>query len=105
MSLQDNATTRTPVDSEAASLEAARIREERFNRQMKRLLPEGWTWGYIGNLERGNDDRSWFIFVPHPGRVGQAEDRIGGFTTENRHLLLQIAVGIDYGRRMMAAGR
>lgn len=39
------------------------------------------TFGYIGNVERGRDDREWMIFLPHPGRVGTDRDRIGGFTT------------------------
>jgi hypothetical protein len=105
MGIQDHVTTRTPADGEAAAREEARIREERFDRQMKKLLPEGWTYGYIGNCGQGYDDRSWSIFVPHPGRVGQPEDRIGDLSTENRHQLLHIAIGIAYGRKMMAAGR
>jgi len=46
------------------------------------------TFGYIGNCDRlqadgtwGYDDRSWSVFLPHPGRVGTSEDRIGSFPT------------------------
>jgi hypothetical protein len=44
------------------------------------------TFGYIGDLNgyapgtpRHIDSRSFFVFLPHPGRVGTAADRIGGF--------------------------
>lgn len=36
----------------------------------------GVTFGYIGNFERGRDDRSFYIFLPHPGRVGTYEDSV-----------------------------
>lgn len=46
------------------------------------------TFGYIGNCgmrrEDGtyaNDDRAWMVFLPHPGRVGRADDSIGYFRT------------------------
>lgn len=41
------------------------------------------TFGYIGNCSPngGNDDRAWYVFLPHPGRVGTADDRLGGFST------------------------
>lgn len=35
------------------------------------------SFGYIGN----DDDVLWSVFLPHPGRVGKAEDRIGSFRT------------------------
>lgn len=37
-----------------------------------------WTFGYIGNVSHHGDDRSWFAFAEHPGRVGTSDDRIGG---------------------------
>lgn len=39
------------------------------------------TFGYLGNVSPNgqNDDRSYFVFLPHPGRPGRYEDRIGGF--------------------------
>lgn len=40
------------------------------------------TFGYIGNLDaRFGDDRCWYVFLPHPGRVGTEDDRLGGFST------------------------
>lgn len=44
------------------------------------------TFGYIGNGRRGRDgwdlsDVLWFVFLPHPGRYGKADDRLGGFNT------------------------
>jgi hypothetical protein len=37
----------------------------------------GITFGYIGNVERWGDDRTWYVFLPHPGRVGDREDAVG----------------------------
>lgn len=42
-----------------------------------------WTLGYIGNVDRHGDDRPWFAFRAHPGRVGTAADRIGGLDLED----------------------
>jgi hypothetical protein len=41
-----------------------------FEKNVKALAVElpGITFGYIGNVERWGDDRSWEIFLPHPGR-------------------------------------
>lgn len=41
------------------------------------------TFGYIGNcdINGGNDHRAWYVFLPHPGRAGTADDRVGGFAT------------------------
>jgi len=41
----------------------------------------GITFGYIGNVgvDRSGpyDDRSWRVFLPHPGRVGTYTDSVG----------------------------
>lgn len=105
MSRADAVATLTPAEQAAAEREAARIAAERFDRQMKKLLPEGWSWGYIGNCGPGFDDRSWRIFVPHPGRVGGPGDSIGDYDTANHHKLLDLARGIAFGRAKMAEGR
>jgi hypothetical protein len=44
--------------------------------KVKELAVElpGITFGYIGNCERWGDDRSWEIFLPHPGRIGTYAD-------------------------------
>jgi len=54
------------------------------------------TFGYIGNLGNGYDDRTWMVFLPHPGRVGTDEDRIGWFSTGSLD-------GIVAARRDLAA--
>lgn len=79
--------------------------QSRFEKHMKALLPEGWSYGYIGNVAPGVDDRVWYIFAPHPNRVGTTADRIGGYSTENHHQLLTIAQGIAFGRKALQDGR
>ncbi|AEJ91896.1 hypothetical protein THORA_27 [Mycobacterium phage Thora] len=42
------------------------------------------TVGYIGNARMGRDgwdysDCRWYVFLPHPGRVGTDDDVIGGW--------------------------
>lgn len=37
------------------------------------------SFGYIGNISIRGDESSWYVFLPHPGRPGTSEDRIGGF--------------------------
>jgi len=39
------------------------------------------TFGYIGNSGHGYDDRAWSVFLPHTGRAGTEDDRIGSFRT------------------------
>lgn len=39
------------------------------------------TFGYIGNLTPRHDDRLWSVFLPHPGRVGTENDRVGSVRT------------------------
>jgi hypothetical protein len=41
------------------------------------------TFGYLGNLSNGRDDRTWMVFLPHPGRVGTPADQVGWFSTGN----------------------
>lgn len=37
------------------------------------------SFGYIGNVDPSgsNDDRAWYVFLPHPGRVGTDADCLG----------------------------
>lgn len=37
------------------------------------------TYGYLGN----DLDIDWFVFLPHPGRVGTYADRMGGHRTND----------------------
>src|SRR5262245_7773437 len=59
--------------------------------ELKAALP-GVTFGYLGNCGYGrggwHDDRSWYIFLPHPGRTGTIHDRVGGFRTDDLALML-----------------
>lgn len=71
---------------------ALTIIAEELNIQHGLVAPGNITSGYIGNVERGRDDRSWYFFAPHPGRAGEAKDRWGGAATQealiiraNRH--------------------
>ncbi len=61
---------------------------------------EAWTFGYIGNCGTGPysfDDRSWFAFRPHPGRVGTHKDCIGGVpTAELDRLALKLTGILEY---------
>lgn len=45
------------------------------------------TFGYIGNCGVARwgkfDDRRWYLFLPHPGRVGTPHDSVGGYSTES----------------------
>jgi len=42
---------------------------------------EQFTFGYIGGVHRGWDDRSFKIFGAHPNRVGTYKDSFGGFNS------------------------
>lgn len=57
--------------------------KERFELFLAALLAEfpALSFGYIGNCGANYDDRSWRIFLPHPGRVGTYADSIGGYST------------------------
>lgn len=48
----------------------------RRGEELKAAFP-GVTFGYIGNLETQWDDRGYSIYLPHPGRIGTYQDRIG----------------------------
>jgi hypothetical protein len=69
---------------------------ERLDRQAVRLTEATgikWTVGYIGNVGRAGDDRSWFLFAEHEGRVGTRDDSIGGVRTVDLELLASLAAG------------
>lgn len=55
---------------------------QRLVESIAEITGEAWTFGYIGNLTPRYDDRSWYAFRPHPGRVGTVHDRIGGVRTD-----------------------
>jgi hypothetical protein len=72
----------------------------------------GLTVGYIGNCDanvarggEGFDDRLWFIFseIEVEGTFGTERRKFGGFSTENRGKLVEIAsllrAGFDMNHR------
>jgi len=67
--------------------------------EIVKRLP-GVSIGYIGNLTSQNDDRSWMIFLPHPGRVGTTADSLGCFSTADRYRLLGLAMTLETGYRL-----
>ena len=72
---------------------------------VKEMREAGVTIGYIGSLwtnvpPEDRDDRSWMIFLPHSGRVGTRDDRIGGYPTESRGRLLHDARALLKGYRL-----
>lgn len=58
-----------------------------------------WTFGYLGNCSGSEntpafrDDRTWYAFAAHPGRVGTEVDRIGGFSTDRLDDLVLVLQG------------
>lgn len=71
-----------------ASERAGQILQDRVE-ELAREFP-GISFGYIGNVYNSPfyDDRSWRIFLPHPGRVGTYEDSVGSYRTENLDKML-----------------
>ena len=64
-----------------------------LSKRMKELLPNGWTYGYIGNYwhdGRANpDDRSWRIF-PNAVENSRYGTSIGSYNTEEAHKLIDL---------------
>lgn len=73
-----------PTANERCQLLVERIAE---------VTGEGWTFGYIGNVTPLRDDRGWYAFRPHPGRVGTSADRIGGHGTDELDKLANVLSG------------
>ena len=69
---------------------------------------DGLTFGYIGNIPTAakagskHDDRSFSVFLPHPGRPGRYEDRFGGFSYGSlagaRGCLSQLAGALQFAK-------
>jgi hypothetical protein len=51
---------------------------------------QGFTLGYIGNVESWGDDRSWRIFAHG------CSDSFGDFKTDELHLLLDVVLGNSF---------
>jgi len=81
--------------------QAARLkRADEIIRELIKDL-EGVSYGYIGNFWTDGrpdpDDRAWYIFLPHPDRIGTASDRIGGYATNERYKLGRDAHALNLG--------
>jgi hypothetical protein len=85
------------------SSEVTTARLRRTTELLSEVTGITWTVGYIGNCDNRRDDRSWFLFADHPGRVGTASDRIGGVDTANLNDLALMASGALRMAKFMAA--
>lgn len=61
--------------------------------------------GYIGNCDSTFDNRSWYAFAAHPGRVGTSDDSIGGVSTANLADLIPVLRGALQMARIAKAAR
>jgi hypothetical protein len=72
----------TEFEKDAVALYEKEMREiGRLVVKLNTLLDGEATIGYTGNFERWGDNLAWGVFLPHPGRVGTDNDRIGWFAT------------------------
>ena len=73
----------SPVVVHTLPRERSVTAESLLRREVESLAKElpGITFGYLGNFERWGDDRSFYIFLPHPNRIGSYLDMVylGGF--------------------------
>jgi len=96
-------TIRIPL-TEEQKIERTLARVAKLNAKFdtaKLDMPEGFSVGYIGNCSRDLDDRSWMIFRDHADRVGTKEDRIGGYSTEERYKLLKSIHAIKFALNLV----
>lgn len=61
---------------------------------LKPQLP-GITFGYLGNVESWGDDREWYIFLPHPGRVGKYGDGVSLGHTNHGYIAVGQWAGLE----------
>jgi len=66
---------------------------EALTRRLGERTGIAWTFGYIGNVDPHRDDRRWYAFAAHPGRVGTSRDSIGGVPTEDLDELVSMLQG------------
>jgi hypothetical protein len=92
------ATALTPTTQPTAT-EKAVAACERLVKVLTNQTGFAWTFGYIGNCSgipgtpRFQDDRRWYGFAAHPGRVGTSQDSIGGVRTEDLDTLVTLLQG------------
>lgn len=61
-----------------------------IDEQIRAALPDGWEYGYIGNVERWGDDRGWRVWPPARRPYSPYGVSIGDYSTDNRHELLAL---------------
>lgn len=77
-------TTRTPNRTDRAVASC-----QRMVKTLSERTGIEFTFGYIGNTYgiegtvAFRDDRRWFAFAAHPGRIGTDHDRLGGYRTSD----------------------
>ena len=94
MATTDSASTpaSTPTDK-------ARAACERMVKVLSDRTGIAWSFGYLGNVSGlpgtplYRDDRSWYAFAAHPGRVGTHKDSIGGVATADLPTLVTMLQG------------
>jgi len=98
---------RTAEELAAREVRKAASNDRMYDEAEALIRPiEGVSIGYIGNVSTLHkagvpmDDRAWYIFLPHPGRVGQREDSLGGYPTEERGKLVRFARTLSIGWRL-----
>lgn len=76
-------------------------RAERISELLTERTGVEFTFGYIGNVNSYQpgthayrDDRLWYFFAAHPGRIGDHRDHIGGYHTADLEELLTEARGV-----------
>ena len=70
--------TRRQIMERVETVNAARAEVEKRAAALIAEFP-GVTFGYLGNCCGTYDDRSYTIFLPHPGRIGTFDDRVGSY--------------------------
>lgn len=101
----ENTAPHTTARRSALRRPGAKTDSERCRALVERIAEatgEEWTFGYLGNVTPAGDERSWYAFRPHPGRVGTYEDRIGGQATADVGELVTVLGGALAMARMLA---
>lgn len=75
--------TRTPAGTDQERYDRLIERVRKLVENLNEVIGGGATFGYLGNCDSRHDYRCWYVFLPHPGRVGTADDRLGGFGTND----------------------
>lgn len=106
--------TEYEMRSELAALRAEEHKmfiDDKIRERVAALATElpGITFGYIGNcgVDRTGqfDDRSWRVFLPHPGRVGTYADCVSLGATDRLSAALENWAEVEQRVRVQYARR